>query len=200
MAGRRIALVCAGETAVAHNVAALARGLEDNGDRVAVVAPSRFADEHGLRDSGVLTAALDIPADVDVIAAAKAAWVLRSMLRGGAGSDVVHAFGLGAGLAVSLAGTGGAPLVASWWDDIELAGTGVKDRLRRQPEWLVARRADVNLCASADLVSAVLRLGGSDARHVLVGVPETVAAETTQAGQTDPVEQADALYRELTGR
>lgn len=201
MAGRRIALVCAGEEVIGEHVATVAKGLKDAGDRVVVVAPSGFAARFGLDEAGVRFTTLEVPPVPELVGDATATWNLRAMLRGGAGRgpDVVHAFGTRAGLAAALSKVNSAPLVVTWWRELAEPGTGWADRLRDQPVRLIARRGDVALCATTDLVSAVLRLGSRDARHVDVPIAETVAAGGS-ASATEPVEQLDALYRELTGR
>lgn len=200
MAGRRIALVCAGEAAIGEYVTRLASGLRDNGDRVAVVAPAGFAEQYGL--TGVTLATLDVPVTSEMLGDARAAWQLRPMLRGGAGTgpDVVHAFGERAGLAAAVTKVASVPLVTSWWREFELPGTAATDRVKLLPERLIARRSDVSLCATADLVAGVLRLGGRDTRLTPMPTAETVAAPESETDAADPVESVDALYRELIGR
>ena len=89
---------------------------------------------------------------------------LRRAIRGAA---IVHAHGLRAGTAAVLARATGrpsrrVPLVVTWHNAV--LATGVAGRVLALGERLVARGADVNLGASADLVERIVALGGRDVR------------------------------------
>ena len=95
---------------------------------------------------------------------------LRSALRS---ADVVHAHGLRASsltaLAVGRRRPERVPFVATWHN--ALLGSGVRRRVMTGLEVLSARRADVTLGASADLVERAARLGAPDARLLPVAAP-----------------------------
>ena len=87
---------------------------------------------------------------------------LRGLARG---ADLVHAHGLRAGSLAALAGT--SPLVVSWHNAVD-------SRLGARLERLVARRTEVTLAASADLLATALRAGGRDVRLAPVAAPALV--------------------------
>ena len=199
MAGRRIALVLDGDTdQIAAHVAEVAHGLVARGDRVTIVGP---AAERVLGDTGARFLNVEIPSGVHLLGDAKAVWALRSAMHGPAGGapDVVHAFGPRAGLAALLSKSKPVPLVVSWWKDVDTPAAGAVPRVLGQADRAVARGADVCLCGSPDLVTAVLRMGSRDARQLELTVGQAVGSAAAEAGEPDAAARLDALYRELTG-
>jgi glycosyltransferase involved in cell wall biosynthesis len=95
------------------------------------------------------------------------------------GADIVHAHGYKAGaLCWPVVRVAGAPLVVSWHNAVlaehptaELAGL-----LQR----IVARGADLTLCASSDLVAEAWRLGAPRARLLPVAAPTLPAAAVSR--------------------
>ena len=83
--------------------------------------------------------------------------------------DVVHAHGLRAGALAALAGV--RPLIVTWHNAVVGPLGAVLERL-------AARRADVTLAASADLLVAARRAGSKDARLGEVAAPALVATGT----------------------
>src|SRR5205823_128097 len=81
---------------------------------------------------------------------AAAVRALRRAMQDGPRPAAVHAHGLRAGLVAALARPGGCPLVVTWHNRV-MAG-GLRAAVYGPLERYVARAADVNLGASADLV------------------------------------------------
>ncbi|NEE04691.1 glycosyltransferase family 4 protein [Phytoactinopolyspora halotolerans] len=101
---------------------------------------------------------------------------LRKLL---AGADVVHAHGFRAaaltGLALGRRRPGRTPLVATWHNAV--LGSMPRRALLSGLERLAARRADVTLGASSDLVGRALALGAEDARLAPVAAPALPPSE-----------------------
>jgi glycosyltransferase involved in cell wall biosynthesis len=98
---------------------------------------------------------------------ARAVSALRRALAAAA-PDVVHAHGLRAGLVAALA-RARCPLVVTLHNAV--LARGLRGRASRLVERLVARRADVVLGASGDLVARAVALGAADARLAPVAAP-----------------------------
>nr|WP_245951316.1 glycosyltransferase family 4 protein [Phytoactinopolyspora halophila] len=96
--------------------------------------------------------------------------------------DVVHAHGFRAaalvGLALGRRRHGRTPLVATWHN--ALLGSAPRRAVLSGLERLAARRADVTLGASADLVQRARVLGAPDARLAPVAAPATGAPQRTR--------------------
>ncbi len=86
-------------------------------------------------------------------------------------SDVVHAHGLKAGAVAAAVELAGPPLVVSWHNPPPDGADRSAD-LGRLLQRVTARRADLLLGASSDLVAAAQRLGARDARLGPVAAPE----------------------------
>jgi hypothetical protein len=93
---------------------------------------------------------------------------LRKVLRE-SGVDVIHAYGLRAGLAASLARTG-LPLVVDWPGPVPAAGAA--GLARRALARTVSAAADLTLAASTDLVATAGRLGAREVVLAPVIAPE----------------------------
>ena len=151
----RVALVLASSTGgIGRHVASLAAGLSGRGAAVTVLGPPATAERFDFTGLG----ARFVP--VEVAAAAGTLALRRELAR--LRPDVVHAHGLRAGLAAGLARPGGVPLVVTWHNGLVHGGLG--GRLRRLTEGQVARRADVLLGASDELVERGRAVGGRDVR------------------------------------
>jgi glycosyltransferase involved in cell wall biosynthesis len=107
----------------------------------------------------------------------------------------VHAHGLRAGLVAALAvgarpwpgrGVPGArpPLVVTWHNLLMDGRGGARAAVLRAAERLVARSADVTLCASDDLVGRAWRLGGTDVRLAPVAAPVLPVTRTPEQVRT----------------
>ncbi|MGH3711909.1 MAG: glycosyltransferase family 4 protein [Micromonosporaceae bacterium] len=176
----RVALVLATSTGgVGRHVVSLASGLAAAGHDVTVCGPADTQQRFDFTGSGARFAPVEIPAGPDPVRDATAITHLRRVLRK-LHPDVIHAHGLRAGLVSGLARSRRVPLVVTW-HNLMLA-TGVKGRVYGALERVVARTADVTLCASDDLVGRVLRLGGTDVRPAPVAAP-VLAAPTRTADE-----------------
>ena len=171
---RRVLLVLASSTGgVGQHVRALAAGLVESGMRVVVCGPAATEDLFGFTAVGARFTAAEIPASPRPVWDARAIAAVRRAARG---AQVVHAHGLRAGLVAALAvRTLSRPLVVApplvvTWHNAVLA-EGAKAKVLAALERVVARSADLTLCASDDLVDRVLALGGRDARMAPVAAP-----------------------------
>jgi len=155
---------------VGTHVRSLVQRLPGLGAAVAVVCPAETEERFGFGGLGAQVTAVEVAAGPRPRADAGAVRALRAAL---AGADVVHAHGLRAaalvGLALGRRRRGRAPFVATWHN--ALLGGGVRRRVLTGLETLAARRADVTLGASPDLVERAIRLGAPDARLAPVAAP-----------------------------
>ncbi|OKI49148.1 glycosyltransferase family 4 protein [Micromonospora sp. CB01531] len=162
-----VALVLASSTGgVGQHIRSVARGLTAAGTSVLVCGPAATQDQFDFTGVGARFAPVEIPAS-PTPADARAVAALRRALSG-AEVDVVHAHGLRAGLVAVLARPA-APLVVTWHNAV-LAG-GLRGRLSRLAERIVARSVRVALGASDDLVARAAALGAADARLAPVAAP-----------------------------
>jgi glycosyltransferase involved in cell wall biosynthesis len=174
--GCRVGLVLGTSTGgIGRHVRSLAAGLAADGRRVRVLGPAGTERQFGFTAAGVEFRPVEIAAGPDPVQDSRALLALRAGLRG---LDVVHAHGMRAGL-LAAGARRRVPLVVTW-HNVVLAG-GLKARVLRQLERVVARSADVALCASEDLIGRVLRLGGRDVRLGAVAAPALGAAERKPA-------------------
>ncbi|MFB9238700.1 glycosyltransferase family 4 protein [Plantactinospora siamensis] len=171
----RVALVLASATGgVGQHVASLARGLVGAGTRVTVCGPAATQEQFDFIGAGADFVAVEIPASPTPADATAVAALRRAL----PGVDILHAHGLRAGLVATLARPT-QPLVVTWHNAV-LAG-GLRGRLSRLAERLVARRADVALGASADLVARAAAAGARDARLGPVAAPDPAPARRGRA-------------------
>jgi len=148
------------------HVRAVTRGLVAAGIPVSVCAPRSTERFFGFAATGATFVPVEIAGGVRPLADARAAWALRAV---SAEASLVHAHGLRAGLLAGAVTAGGTPFVVTWHNAVLTAGIA---RPAYAPlERVVARRADVTLCASPDLESRVRALGGRDVRPGPVGAP-----------------------------
>jgi len=200
----RVALVLATSTGgVGHHVRSLAEGLVQRGVQVCVIGPAATEELFAFTGTGAAFEPVDIAAGPRPAADAAAVRRLRRLfaaLRTGesllAGAEitgpsrvgeipsrlVVHAHGLRAGLLAGLAlgrrAPGRTPLVVTWHNAV--LGGGPKRALLAWMERAVARRADVTLGASSDLVDRARALGAVDARLGPVAAPPLAVPTRTR--------------------
>jgi glycosyltransferase involved in cell wall biosynthesis len=174
--GGCVVLVLASSTGgVGQHVTSLARGLVAGGATVIVCGPAATEAQFAFTATGARFVPVEIPAN-PTPADARAVAALRRVLAGPV--DVVHAHGLRAGLVAVLAQPT-PPLVVTWHNAV-LAG-GLRGRVSRWVERIVARRARVALGASADLVERAAALGAPDARLAPVAAPTLPAPARSRA-------------------
>ncbi|MEV4629556.1 glycosyltransferase family 4 protein [Micromonospora sp. NPDC049523] len=174
--GGSVVLVLASSTGgVGQHITSLARGLVAGGTTVTVCGPAATEQQFGFTATGARFVPIEIPAN-PTPADARAVSALRRVLAGPV--DVVHAHGLRAGLVAALSRPT-QPLVVTWHNAV-LAG-GLRGRLSRWAEQVVARRARVALGASADLVERAAALGAPDARLAPVAAPALPTPTRTRA-------------------
>jgi len=177
----RAAIVLATSTGgVGTHVLSLVRRLPGLGVDVTVLCPEETERRFAFGAAGSAYAPVEIATGPRPRADAAAVGRLRAAF---SAADVVHAHGLRsatlAGLALGRRRPGRTPLVATWHNAV-VAG-GVRERLLQALEALAARRADVTLGASADLVERARRLGAPDARLAPVAAPAMPPAEHDRA-------------------
>ncbi|MFJ6200161.1 glycosyltransferase family 4 protein [Micromonospora sp. NPDC092111] len=174
--GTVVLLLASSTGGVGQHVRSVARGLTETGQDVLVCGPAATQEQFDFTAAGARFTPVEIPAsptpaDVRAVAA------LRRVL---AAEDVrvVHAHGLRAGLVAALARPA-APLVVTWHNAV-LAG-GLRGRLSRLAERVVAGRARVALGASTDLVTRATAVGATDARLAPVAAPALPAPRRRRA-------------------
>ena len=155
---------------IGTHVASLVERLPGLGIDVAVVSPIATEEQFGFRALGASFTPVEItdrPRPREDIAAVRA---LRTAIDA---ANVVHTHGLRAtsltALAVGRRRPSRTPLVATWHNAV--LGSAMRRGVLIGLELLSARRADVTLGASADLVERAVRLGAPDARLLPVAAP-----------------------------
>lgn len=172
-----VALVLASSTGgVGQHVRSVVRGLTAAGASVLVCGPAATQDQFDFTVAGARFVPVEIPAS-PTPADARAVTALRKALAD-VPVDVVHAHGLRAGLVAVLARPA-APLVVTWHNAV--LARGVRGRLSRIVERIVARNVRVALGASADLVERAAALGAADARLAPVAAPALPAPRRRRA-------------------
>ncbi|WP_307804157.1 glycosyltransferase family 4 protein [Micromonospora echinofusca] len=162
-----VALLLASSTGgVGQHVLSVTRGLVASGVSVLVCGPAAVQEQFDFAGAGARFVPVEIPAN-PTPADGRAVGALRRALAA-TPVDVLHAHGLRAGLVAALARPG-VPLVVTWHNAV-LAG-GLRGRLSRLVERMVARAARTALGASADLVDRARALGAADARLAPVAAP-----------------------------
>jgi glycosyltransferase involved in cell wall biosynthesis len=167
----RASLVLATSTGgIGTHVASLVDRLPGLGVDVTVVCPAATEEQFGFETRGAGFIPVDmatVPRPREDLAAVRA---LRESL---VDVDVVHTHGLRAtslaALALGRRRPGRNPLVATWHNAV--LGSGIRRWMLVGLELLSARRADVTLGASADLVARAARMGAPVARFLPVAAP-----------------------------
>ncbi len=170
LAGRRVAEVLATSTGgVGTHVRSVLPALVDAGAQVTVCGPAATDELFDFAAAGADFRPVGISAGLDPVADARAVAALR---RATAGSELVHAHGLRAGLVAVLArrrGAAGAVVVTL--HNALPEGGGVRRRVLQVLERATVRGADVVLAASDDLARNARRLGARDVRTAPVSAP-----------------------------
>ena len=159
---------------VGRHVAALARDLVRAGHEVVVAGPEPARDDFGIGATGATFACVPI---ADRPRPGSDVGAVRRLRRLSRDVDVVHAHGLRAGGLTALAlgpvllagGAGGPTFVVTLHN--APVGRGVVAVVTRVLERLVARRADVVLGVSGDLVRRMTARGAARAERALVPAP-----------------------------
>lgn len=155
---------------------ALAAGLVGRGWSVTVCGPATTEELFAFSSIGARFEPLEItgaPRDLTEIG---------PLRRIGDRQAVLHAHGLRAGTVAAL--TRVRPLVVTW-HNTPLDPPGLRRRLADGAQSLVARRADINLAASAELAASVRRSGGRDVRDGPVAVSLPAATRDAQLVRRD---------------
>ena len=135
------------------------------GDRVTVCGPAATDELFGFTATGVRFEPL--PVGLSLLLHGSRRRALRSFI---GASSVVHAHGLQAGVVVGVVARRPAAAVIVTWHNAPL-GRGPRRLLHMLLERVAARRADVTIGASDDLLVRARRAGARDARFVPVAPP-----------------------------
>ena len=172
-----VVLVLASSTGgIGAHVASLTQGLAAGGVNVVVGGPEAAQRQFRFTDRGAAFTPIEIPPNLHP-SDMRAVRSLKRLLAT-ARPDVVHAHGLRAGLAATLARPA-CPLVVTW-HNAPLQG-GLRGRAHKMVERIVGRAAAVTLCASSDLVSRAKAVGARDARLAPVAAPALPPARRGRA-------------------
>lgn len=175
---RRIALVLGTSSGgVGRHVLAVVHEAVRRGADVVVAGPSATDATFAFSTAGARFVPVEIADGPEPVADARALVDLRRAVRD---RQLVHAHGLRAGFLAGVARPRGRPLVVTWHNAV--LASGPLRRAYAVLEAITARRADVTLCVSGDLVERVRRLGGCDVRLAPVGGvrPERSDADVTE--------------------
>lgn len=151
---------------IGAHVRSLAAGLVASGVDVVVAGPRSTEEHFGFTATGAGFRAVEVPDSTEplaMVAAARHAWAALS------DREVVHAHGFRAGGVVAAAVRHRLPIVVTWHNAV--LGGSWRSWPARQLQHVVARRADVTLGASSDLVALARSLGARDARLGPVAAP-----------------------------
>lgn len=165
---------------VGMHVRSLVQRLGGLGIEVGVAGPPETEERFDFTGAGArfvpvrIGSAPNPPADLAAV---------RGLRRAFRGTDVVHAHGFRAaalsGLALGRRRPGRVPLLATWHNAV--IATGPKRVLIAGLERLAARRADVTLGVSSDLVARARELGAPDVRLAPVAAPRVPAKRDADA-------------------
>lgn len=184
----RVAYVLGTSTGgIGRHVRSLVAGLTQRQMLVSVYCPAATEERFGFTAAGARVTPLEISAEPGP-RDARTIGQLRRGLRIDP-VDVLHAHGLRAGLVAAWARPGSLPLVVTWHNAV--LGDGLWSRAQRVGERIVARSADVTLCASEDLLERATRLGARDARLGVVAAPRLGPPTRDPADVRQELEAAD---------
>ncbi|WP_035812764.1 glycosyltransferase family 4 protein [Jiangella gansuensis] len=171
---------------VGAHVRSLVERLGDHGVTVGVAGPAETQERFDFVGAGARFAPVAIgsapnpPADLAAV---------QGLRRAFAGTDVVHAHGFRAaalsGLALGRRRPDRVPLLATWHNAV--LASGPKRVLLAGLERLAARRSDVTLGVSSDLVARARELGAPDVRLAPVAAPRV----------SEPTRDRDAVRASL---
>lgn len=176
VSGLRVVQVVATTTGgTGAHVSLLSEQLTDAGADVTVCGPAQAQAQFGFTALGARFERVPIGS----VPQPRDAFTVRTLRRLMADADVVHAHGLRAGALAGLALTRTTPYVITRHNLI--LATGRARRLHQALERYTARRADVTMCVSSDLVDAVRAAGGEDVRRTFVTAPPMRPARRTRS-------------------
>lgn len=204
VAGPRRILLVLGSSAggVGTHVRSIAREFTGAGHQVIIAGPEAANEQFGF-DEIAGYRQLEVPARLSF--ADRAGVTRLRAIIDDERPDVVHAHGFRAGLlaVLAVARTPDRPLLVTTWHNAVLGG-GVRAGVLGLVERFIARRADVTLGASRDLVERAGRLGAADARLAPVAAPGRViaaagtdgsAGQDVSAGAAEPAGPALGTVR-----
>ncbi|NED98335.1 glycosyltransferase family 4 protein [Phytoactinopolyspora alkaliphila] len=205
----RVAIVLSTSSGgIGRHVRSLVDRLEARGVEPHVVAPAVTGENFGFTAPASGSAPVHTPvrfSAVEILTRPRprhdmrAVRALRRLLRD---ADVVHAHGFRAaalaGLALGRRRAGRTPLVATWHNAV--LGSPPRRALLVGLERLAARRADVTLGASADLVERAAALGADDARLAPVAAPAMPPPSRSRAEMRAELGAADRPVVLAVGR
>lgn len=169
----RVVLVLATSAGgIGTHVRSLVRGLRQHDRDVVVAGPEAVDDQFDLSGAGARFEPVEIATTVRPFGDARAVVRLRRIASAITDAGViVHAHGLRAGslTALALGATRRPPLVVTWHNAV--LATGVRRTALAGLERTAARRADITLGASHDLVVRARECGSRDARLSPVAAP-----------------------------
>jgi glycosyltransferase involved in cell wall biosynthesis len=166
LTGVRITEVLATSTGgVGTHVRSVLPALRAAGADLRVCGPRATEELFGFTTTGAAFGEVGISSGLAPAADLRA---VRALRRAAAGSDLVHAHGLRAGLVAALAGR--RPLVLTLHNAAPPGG-GLRRRVLDAAERATVRAADVVLAASADLAATATALGARDVRVAPVSAP-----------------------------
>lgn len=169
---------------VGAHVRMLAQRLPDSGVEVTVACPASTEERFGFAATGAAYQPVAIAAGPRPAGDAATVLRLRTITNG---ADVVHAHGFRAaaltGLALGRRRPGRTPLVATWHNAV--LAEGPRRRMLAWIEAIAARRADLTLAVSPDLVDRARELGAPAARLAPVPAPRLAAPTRTRAQVRD---------------
>ncbi|WP_104525113.1 glycosyltransferase family 4 protein [Blastococcus atacamensis] len=178
--GHRVTEVLATSTGgVGTHVRSVVPALVSAGAHVQVCGPRATDELFAFSDRGAAFTPVEISAGLAPAADARAVSALRGAL---AGTDVVHAHGLRAGLVAAAArrlAASPARLVLTLHNALPDGG-GLRRRVMERAERATVRAADVVLAASTDLAENARRLGARDVRLAPVAAPPLPPAARTR--------------------
>ncbi|MDQ3628516.1 MAG: glycosyltransferase family 4 protein [Actinomycetota bacterium] len=195
VSGLRVVQVVATTTGgTGAHVALLTEQLTRAGAEVTVCGPVQAQEQFGFAALGATFQRIRIgsaPHPRDTL-------TVRLLRRAAKDADVVHAHGLRAGALTGLATSRSTPFVITR-HNLVLATSRIR-RLREALERYTARRADVTMCVSSDLVDAVRAAGGEDVRRTFVTAPPMKPAGRTRAEVREELAAADRPVVLAVGR
>jgi glycosyltransferase involved in cell wall biosynthesis len=152
---------------VGRHVEGLVRGLTDRGHNVVVACPREVAERFGLAEVATAVVPVEVSDRPRPLSDAAAVRELRALVHG---ADVVHAHGLRVAALTALAASASGVRVVATLHNAPPGGvvTGV---VYSALERLVARRCDLVLGVSADLVERMQRLGAEATGLAVVPAP-----------------------------
>lgn len=180
---------------IGSHVRSLAAGIAAAGNAVVVAGPPETNALFHFAAAGATFRPLPTTAGLPPLGDLRAASRLRRLAGSAA---VVHAHGLRAGVLAALATPPGVPLVVSWHNAV-LAG-GAAGWAGRTVQRRLARRAEVTLGASGDLVALAARLGARDARLLPVSAPALPLAQRPPAAVRAELAAGDRAVVLAVGR